>query len=249
MQSYLCWSEINTNMLCKIWYTENGVHSFTVLCIIYHYCACTYTFYFAIFWIEHNIGKVFWQVGGNGCLLFRIKVHSATPNRHFRKNIPLWKCEVWYGKCLFNTHMFQILNVYITKYTHNEYIQTVNGERWKNAAFFCAVNMLTLLLLATWLENLRNFNRANKTAVRTKLSLRCSYFLGVVLCHCTIGTERFETAYCFCRQGLTGYWILEDEITILPWNIRHPSLSATEPYPRRTNTWTAPHWKPKNLQV
>ena len=180
------------------------------MCIKYYYCACIYTLYFAIFWIEHHVGKVFWQAGGNGCLLFRIKIHSATQNIQFRKNVPLWKCEVWCGKCLFKTHMCQILSVYITKDTRNEYIQTVNGERWKNTVFVCAVSMLTRLLLATWLENIRNFNRANKTAVRTELSLRRSYFWGVVLCHCVIGTERFEIAYCFCRQGLIGYWILED---------------------------------------
>ena len=146
------------------------------MCIKYYYCACIYTLYFAIFWIEHHVGKVFWQAGGNGCLLFRIKIHSATQNIQFRKNVPLWKCEVWCGKCLFKTHMCQILSVYITKDTRNEYIQTVNGERWKNTVFVCAVSMLTRLLLATWLENIRNFNRANKTAVRTELSLGRSYF-------------------------------------------------------------------------
>lgn len=101
MQSYLCCSEINANILCKIWYTENGEHSFTVFCIKYHYCVCIYTLCFAILWIEHHIGKVFWHVGGNGCLLFRIKIPSATPNRQFRKKVPLWKCEVWYrNACL-----------------------------------------------------------------------------------------------------------------------------------------------------
>jgi pyruvate-formate lyase len=91
-------------------------------------------------------------------------------------------------------HMCQILSVYITQYTCNECIQTVNGEKWKTAAFVCVVNVLTQLLLATWLENVRNLNRANKPAVRMELSLRCSYFWGVVLCHWVIGTERFETA-------------------------------------------------------
>jgi hypothetical protein len=86
------------------------------------------------------------------------------------------------------------LSVYTTQYTCNNCIQTVNGERWKNSAFVCVVNMLTQLLLANWLENVRNFNRTNKTAVRTELSLRCSYFWGVVLCHWVIGTECFETA-------------------------------------------------------
>lgn len=117
----------------------------------------------------------------------------------------------------------------MTKYACNEYIHTVNGERWKNAPLICAVNMLTRLLLATWLENLINFNRANKTAESTELSLRCSYFWDVVLCHCMIGTESFETAYCFCHQGLIGYWTLEDKSTTLPWNVRHPSLKSHIP--------------------
>lgn len=63
-------------------------------------------------------------------------------------------------------HMCQILSVYITKYSCTEYTQTVSGESWNNAAFVCVVNMLTHLLLATWLENVRNFKWANKNGIR-----------------------------------------------------------------------------------